>query len=203
MGRVGALGHMGCTSRGRSGRLWVHPGVYGSSSRSCGAVMGVLGCIWGRQVGLGVREEAGWLGRVGSASCGPCWGAAAHREWPSWWPARGPCPGRAVARRGRVGHVDGAMGCGLGAWRVVSVWDVSGGLGARVGWVDGVWGVVRVRAHPGVVANGGPRQWHDRHDVGRGRGKWGMCRTREVRPGGACGTAHRCGAWGTSCSRGS
>ena len=42
-----------------------------------------------------------------------------------------------------------------------------GGLGARVGWVDsvwdvfGAWGVVRVRACPGVVANGGPRQWRD------------------------------------------
>ena len=205
---------------GRWGTRNEHPGggrggcgcvpAYTDRPRGCGAAMGVAGCIWERRVGLGVREEAGRLGRVGSVSCGLCWGVAARREWPLWWPARGPCLGRVAARRGRVGRVDGVghvggtlrrgwghaeragragrghggagyvqegracrtasgmhgayrtglgdvepgrgacqkggacpggarkvMGRGLGAGRVVGVWDVLGGLGVRVGWVVG------------------------------------------------------------------
>ena len=113
-------------------------------------------------------------------------------------------PGRGACQKGGAcpGGAGKVMGRGLGAGRVVGMCNVSEGLGARVGWVDGVWdvfgvwGVVCVRARQGVVANRGPRQWHDRRDVGRSRGKWGMRRTCEVCPGGACSTARRSSLWG-------
>ena len=99
------------------------------------------------------------------------------------------------------------MGRGLGAGRVIGMWDVSGGLGVCVGWVDGVWdvsgawGVVRVRARPGVVANGGPRQWRMTGVMWAGVVASGGCagRVRYVREGpaarrvavgpGVCGAA--------------
>ena len=85
------LGHQGTQDvrpgGGRGGRGCVL--AYTGRPQGRGAVMGVAGRIWECRVGLGVREEAGQLGWVRSASCGPCWGAAARREWPLWWPARG------------------------------------------------------------------------------------------------------------------
>ena len=138
---------------GRWGTWDVHPGggrggrgcvpAYMGRPRGHGAVMGVAGRIWERRVSLGVREEAGRLGRVGSASCGPCWGAVARREWPSWWPARGPCPGRVAACQGCVGRVDGAghvLG-GLGGPRgAVWVLGSSSACGACRGASARVWG---------------------------------------------------------------
>ena len=54
--------------------------------------------------------------------------------------------GWGACRKGRAcpGGARRAMGHGLGAGHVVGVWDVWGGLGARVGWVEGPskWGGV-------------------------------------------------------------
>ena len=53
--------------------------------------------------------------------------AGVHRKWLGHAERGGACPGGAGK----------AVGHGLGAGRIVSMWDVLGGLGMHVRWVEG------------------------------------------------------------------
>ena len=88
--------------------------------------------------------------------------------------------GRGACRKGGAcpGGARKVMGRGLGAGHVVGVWDMLGGLGARVGWVEGVL------CGPGHV-------WGSRGALARIRQRgagWGHVRERRgaCRKGGAC-----------------
>ena len=96
--------------------------------------------------GLGMLEGPGRVQRRPGRAAAHCEGPGMSLEW---WAGSGlhgaHCmgpgdvePGLGACQKGRAcpGGAGKVIGCSLGAGRIVGVWDVLGGLGARVGWVE-------------------------------------------------------------------